>query len=87
LTLVLQGVAVMLAAEAAAGATSAPMSAVAVRNFFVIVTPCKLQDCSAVPTVVMGIHWRFRFFVAWPPVQDLLFSAKHLFVAASPLFL
>ena len=23
---------------------------------------------------------RFRFLVAWPPVQDLLFSAKHLFV-------
>jgi hypothetical protein len=40
-----------------------------------------------VPTVVMGIHWRFRFFVASPTVRDLLLCAKKLFVAASPLFL
>jgi hypothetical protein len=29
-----------------------------------------------------AVHWRFRFLVALPPAQDLLLSAKHLFVAA-----
>jgi hypothetical protein len=31
----------------------------------------------------MPVDWRFRFLVASPRVQDLLFSAKYLFVAAS----
>ena len=32
-------------------------------------------------------HWRFYFLVASQSVLDLLLCAKHLFVAASPLFL
>jgi hypothetical protein len=31
----------------------------------------------------LAVHRRSRFLVASPPVQDLLFSAKHLFGAAS----
>jgi hypothetical protein len=30
----------------------------------------------------LPVHWLFHFFVALPLVPDLLFCAKHLFVAA-----